>query len=231
MVFGDSLRTRRETQRHLQDEAARRAALEERSRIAREMHDVVAHHLSLIALQSEAATYQIPGLPDAARARFELLRAMAGEGLVEMRGLLGLLRADPAPRQPVPRLRELPALVDGSRQAGLAVELEVVGCRDGHGGRPSSRSRTGGTGGCVAQAWRGGPRRGSSGPVPRRRGRRRRGAHRRRGRGLAVSSAGGRYRGGVDASVVVAAHGHRVSVVSSDRADLETLADIAVRDC
>lgn len=57
-----------------------------------------------------------------------MLRSVAADGLVEMRRLLGLLREeDPAPREPVPRLAALPALVEGSRRAGVAVELELVG--------------------------------------------------------------------------------------------------------
>jgi len=128
VVFGESMRMRREAQQALQGDVARRAVLQERARIAREMHDVVAHHLSLIALQAEAAAYQMPDLPEPAQARFEVLRSVAADGLVEMRRLLGLLRQeDPAPREPVPRLAALPALVEGSRRAGVAVELELVG--------------------------------------------------------------------------------------------------------
>ena len=114
-----------------EDERARRAVLEERARIARELHDVVAHHLSLIAVRAETAPYRLPGLPGPARAEFGSLSEVAREALTEMRGLLGVLRHDqPAELAPQPELADLPSLVDSAQQAGLAVELSVPAVLD-----------------------------------------------------------------------------------------------------
>ncbi len=107
-------------------ERARRAVLEERARIAREMHDVVAHHMSLVAVRAETAPYRLSDLPESARAEFASLSAVAREAMTEMRRLLGVLRHDePAGLAPQPQLSDLPALVDTARQAGVAVELSV----------------------------------------------------------------------------------------------------------
>jgi signal transduction histidine kinase len=106
---------------------AQQAVLEERTRIARELHDVVAHHLSLIAVQAETAPYRLSGLPEPVRAEFGSLSAAAREALADMRRLLGVLRHDePAPRAPQPQLADLPALVDAARRAGVPVELAVT---------------------------------------------------------------------------------------------------------
>ncbi len=107
-------------------ERARRAVLEERARIARELHDVVAHHMSLIAVQAETAPYRLSDLPESARAEFGSLSGVAREALAEMRRLLGVLRDDqPAGLAPQPQLSDLPALVDAARRAGVSVELAV----------------------------------------------------------------------------------------------------------
>ena len=109
-------------------ERARRAVLVERTRIARELHDVVAHHMSLIAVQAETAPYRLSDLPESARAEFGSLSAVAREALAEMRRLLGVLRDDqPAGLAPQPQLSDLPALVDAARRAGVSVELAVPG--------------------------------------------------------------------------------------------------------
>jgi len=105
-------------------EQARRAVLEERARIARELHDVVAHHLSLIAVRAESAPYRLPGLDDPVDAEFGSLSAAAREALTDMRRLLGVLRADgPAARAPQPQLADVPNLVASARRAGVAVAL------------------------------------------------------------------------------------------------------------
>ncbi len=107
-------------------ERARRAVLEERTRIARELHDVVAHHMSLIAVQAETAPYRLSDLPESAIAEFGSLSGVAREALAEMRRLLGVLRYDqPAGLAPQPQLSDLPALVDAARRAGVSVELAV----------------------------------------------------------------------------------------------------------
>jgi signal transduction histidine kinase len=107
-------------------ERARRAVLEERARIARELHDVVAHHMSLIAVRAETAPYRLSDLPESARAEFGSLSAVAREAMTEMRRLLGVLRQDEsAGLAPQPQLSDLPALVDTAREAGVSVELSV----------------------------------------------------------------------------------------------------------
>jgi signal transduction histidine kinase len=126
---GSQLRARRAlaTQTaHADAERARRAALEERTRIARELHDVVAHHLSLIAIKAESAPYRLGELAEPVHAEFGSLSDVAREALTEMRRLLGVLREDrPARLAPQPQLTDLPALIDATRRAGVAVELSV----------------------------------------------------------------------------------------------------------
>src|SRR5215471_8650577 len=134
----DSVGSRLRAQRALaaqteraEDERARRAVLEERTRIARELHDVVAHHMSLIAVRAETAPYRLDDLSESARAEFGSLSEVAREALAEMRRLLGVLRHDqPADLAPQPELADLPSLVDTARQAGLAVELSVPAALD-----------------------------------------------------------------------------------------------------
>jgi signal transduction histidine kinase len=112
-------------------ERAQRAVLEERTRIARELHDVVAHHMSLVAVRAETAPYRLAGLPDPIRAEFASLSEVAREALSDMRRLLGVLRSDePAALAPQPQLADLPALVDAARQAGATVELSLPAALD-----------------------------------------------------------------------------------------------------
>ena len=105
---------------------ARRALLEERTRIAREMHDVVAHHMSLIAVQAETARYRLDDLSEGAKNEFAAVSATAREALNDVRRLLGVLRSDgPAERAPQPQLADVATLVDASRRAGVSVELSM----------------------------------------------------------------------------------------------------------
>ncbi|MFD4960826.1 sensor histidine kinase [Microbacterium sp. NPDC058389] len=104
-------------------EQSRRLVVEERARIARELHDVVAHGMSLIQVQASTARYRVPGLPDDAVREFDEIAQTARTGLAEMRRLLGVLRtedhaADLAPQQ---GLRDIPALVETVRRAGAEV--------------------------------------------------------------------------------------------------------------
>jgi signal transduction histidine kinase len=126
---GASHRARRElaAQFELNElEGARHAVLEERTRIAREMHDVVAHHMSLIAVQAETAPYRLSELPESALDEFSSLSTHAREALSDMRRLLGALRNEgPAERAPQPRLADVPGLVAASRRAGVDVSLTM----------------------------------------------------------------------------------------------------------
>jgi signal transduction histidine kinase len=110
------------------DVAAREAVLEERSRIARELHDVIAHSVSMIVVQA-GAERRI--LPDQQGGTYETLAAIERTGrsaLTEMRRLVGMLRSQSEdPLTPQPGLSDLAALVDQVRAAGLQVELDVEG--------------------------------------------------------------------------------------------------------
>ncbi|MEU7860539.1 sensor histidine kinase [Nonomuraea sp. NPDC049141] len=106
----------------------------ERARIARELHDVVAHHISMVAVQAETARLTTPGMPSAGAERLSAIGDTARAALTEMRRLLGVLRedaeADPAVRRPQPglRLRELNELLDESRDAsGTGTRLILRG--------------------------------------------------------------------------------------------------------
>jgi signal transduction histidine kinase len=123
------------------DSAARRAiagslvehtARRERARIARELHDVVAHHISMVAVQAETARLTTPGMPAAGAQRLSAIGDTARAALTEMRRLLGVLRedaeTDPSDRRPQPGLRQLNALLDEAREAsGAGIRLIVQG--------------------------------------------------------------------------------------------------------
>ncbi|MER8047357.1 sensor histidine kinase [Streptomyces sp. NPDC094032] len=109
-------------------ERARRTLLEERARIARELHDVVAHHMSVITVQADSAPYRIPGLPDAAREEFASIAAGARESLAEMRRLLVVLRSEgtEGERAPQPGLDRVQQLVEATVRAGVPAELSLA---------------------------------------------------------------------------------------------------------
>ena len=108
---------------------AREALALERARIARELHDVVAHGVSLIALQADAAGSALQHDPARAAAPVEAIAVTARACLVELRRLLDIVRApeDEDPRAPRPGVARLPELVDGARRAGLQVDLRIEG--------------------------------------------------------------------------------------------------------
>jgi len=120
---------------HAEAERARQVALaaaQERARIARELHDVVAHHVSLMAVQSEAAAALLPGRPDEASKSVEVIGRTAREALTELRRLLGVLRGpadvDGRPTTaPSPSVSQLDDVLAQVRQAGIAVDLRVEG--------------------------------------------------------------------------------------------------------
>ncbi|WP_063771450.1 sensor histidine kinase [Streptacidiphilus albus] len=126
---GDALRRLVAQERISAEERSRRTLLEERTRIARELHDVVAHHMSVITVQADSAPYRIGGLPPEAREEFGSLAATARESLTEMRRLLGVLRSEEADgeRAPQPALARVPLLVAATVRAGLPAELRLDG--------------------------------------------------------------------------------------------------------
>jgi signal transduction histidine kinase len=115
------------------DAAAASAAAAERVRIARELHDVVSHHVSLMAVQAEAVGALLPARPEAAATSADLIGSTARTAMTELRRLLGVLRftdhEDPerAVLAPVPSMSRLGELVDVVRAAGLGVTCEVSG--------------------------------------------------------------------------------------------------------
>ena len=134
LVVTGALRERGDAQRRLvvqetisEAERAQRTVLEERARIARELHDVVAHHMSLITVQADSAPYRIEGLPDAAREEFGAIAAGARESLTEMRRLLTVLRSEGTESEltPQPGLDRVQQLVEATVRAGVPVELAL----------------------------------------------------------------------------------------------------------
>ncbi len=111
------------------DRQSSQAAERERTRIARELHDVVAHHVSLIAVQAEAAGSLLPGRPDEAQRSVEVIGDTARQALTELRRLLGVLRRPSERPQTAPSasLGDLGEVLDQVRGAGLAVDFEIVG--------------------------------------------------------------------------------------------------------
>ena len=110
------------------DQQATIAAAAERARIARELHDVVAHSLSVVIAQADGGRYAAEQDPSQATAALQTIATTAREAQAEMRRALGILREEPgAPFQPQPGVGELPALVARTREAGLAVELTAEG--------------------------------------------------------------------------------------------------------
>lgn len=108
-------------------ERERRTLLEERARIARELHDVVAHHMSVVAVQAASAPYRITGVPEEAAEEFAAIAGTARESLAEMRRLLGVLRSEESggERAPQPGVGQLAQLVETVGRAGVPAELTV----------------------------------------------------------------------------------------------------------
>jgi signal transduction histidine kinase len=111
------------------EQDARRKVDEERLRIARELHDVVAHTMATINVQAGVAAHVLPTKPEAAADALLAIKTASKEGLRELRAILNVLRqADDAdPVQPAPGLAQLDALVEGARRAGLPITLTVTG--------------------------------------------------------------------------------------------------------
>jgi len=138
-LAGRTMRRRRrltaelgETARQLEierEDRARAAVLDERVRIARELHDLVAHSVSTMVVQAGAARRAVRSQPDDARAAALTIETTGREALGELRGLLGVLRRgdEELALAPQPTLARVGALVDGARAAGLDVDLRIEG--------------------------------------------------------------------------------------------------------
>ena len=136
-LIGDNLRVRRAYTRQLEERAiqlerereeqATLAVGQERARIARELHDVVAHHVSVMVVQAAGARRVVDKDPGAAREALEAVEAAGRTALTEMRRMLEVLRTDEAGVGPQPGLDELERLVGQVREAGLPVEVTVEG--------------------------------------------------------------------------------------------------------
>jgi signal transduction histidine kinase len=114
------------------EEEARRAVAEERLRIARELHDVIAHSMSVIAVQSAVGNHVIDTQPTEARQALAAIEATSRSALTEMRRLLGVLRQEGEPRgslAPAPGLADLASLIGQVQDAGLRVWITVDGQR------------------------------------------------------------------------------------------------------
>ncbi|WP_416970502.1 sensor histidine kinase [Streptomyces sp. 4F14] len=150
VLVGAALRGRREARSELVEQAgitaeerARRTLLEERSRIARELHDVVAHHMSVISIQAQVAPHLVADPPEELTENLAGIRHNALEALAELRRVLGVLRSESpddadgpyglgaatgeAPDAPQPTLDRLDALLDNTRAAGLDVVKVMTG--------------------------------------------------------------------------------------------------------
>jgi signal transduction histidine kinase len=127
ILLGVVVLVRRSGARQLEEQERRhsgeRALLEERQRIARELHDVVAHHMSVIAIQAEAAPYKTADPPPELVESFGEIRASALAGLTELRRVLGVLRTDGQDTAPQPGLADLDALLDSARSGGVSVTV------------------------------------------------------------------------------------------------------------
>jgi signal transduction histidine kinase len=109
------------------EERARTAVAEERTRIARELHDVVAHAVTVVVVQAGAAEALVDKDPAAAREHLAAVRRTGREALTEMRHLLHVLREDEATYSPQPTLQRVGELVDDTSRGGTPVRLEVEG--------------------------------------------------------------------------------------------------------
>lgn len=140
-VLGDSIRTRRAYFAQLEERATRLerereaqskvAVAAERARIARELHDVVAHNVSVMVVQADGAAYVMDAAPDQAKQALETISTTGRQALAEMRRLLGVLRTGDAKESgeyvPQPDVRQIEDLVEQVRCAGLTVDFKIEG--------------------------------------------------------------------------------------------------------
>jgi signal transduction histidine kinase len=138
-VLGDSMRYRRGYYAALEDRAARLererdaqaqiAAAAERARIARELHDVIAHNVSVMVVQADGASYALDSSPERARQALGAIASTGRQALAEMRRMLGVLRSedDATGVVPLPGIEQLGELLEQTRASGLAVSFTVQG--------------------------------------------------------------------------------------------------------
>lgn len=110
-------------------ERTRRTVLEEKAKIARDLHDVVAHHMSMVVVQAQTAPYRLDDVSPSAAMEFESIGITAREALNEIRGMLGVLRSDGQTRQdaPAPNALDLEQALAASRKAGMDVRWTLAG--------------------------------------------------------------------------------------------------------
>ena len=136
-AFVDAIRERAERAERTREEEARRRVAEERMRIARELHDVVAHHIALVNVQAGVASHVMDQRPDQAKQALAHVREASRHALSELQATVGLLRQSgesTAPTEPAPGLGVLDELVDGFTRAGLSVSVSVSAGRSPAGG-------------------------------------------------------------------------------------------------
>jgi signal transduction histidine kinase len=138
-LIGREMRTRRERAEELRqkvadaererEESARRAVEAERARIARELHDVVAHQMTVMTIQAEGARRIADGADPRVLEALDTIKATGHSALAEMRRVVGLLRETEGAAElaPLPRLEDLTSLVEQVRSAGVAVDLTIGG--------------------------------------------------------------------------------------------------------
>ena len=132
LAIAEAVRVGRERARevaHANAEEERRRTSEERMRIAHDLHDVVAHNISLINVQAGVALHLLDERPEQARTALTAIKEASRDALQELRSTLDILRGSDngAPRSPTPGLGDLPALVSSAQTGGLAVRLQVDG--------------------------------------------------------------------------------------------------------
>jgi signal transduction histidine kinase len=112
-----------------EEERARRSIAEEKTRIARELHDVIAHSMSIINVQATSAPYRLDGVTPEVRQEFEQMAASSRHALAEMRSLLSVLREEDGPQElaPMPGLGGIPDLVAAVARSGTTIRLEWIG--------------------------------------------------------------------------------------------------------
>jgi signal transduction histidine kinase len=130
VAIGMLVRTRREFMRSQRDQATREAVSEERTRIAREMHDIIGHNLAVINALADGGAYAAASSPDRAKEALEAIGRTSREALGELRRVLSVLKAEDGADvelAPQPGLAELGALVERVREAGLPVTVRTTG--------------------------------------------------------------------------------------------------------